>query len=96
MDVKRNEAAPTAQRTFPRRFGWMFGIGVVIWVVAVIAVAVANPGEQAHRDALANKPYCQYHNYLLFSTMTTIELSGEERKVSTGFLGTVTPSDHAQ
>ena len=95
-NVKNNEASPSGQRTFPRRFGWVFGIGVVIWVVAVIGVVVSNPGEQAHRDALANKPYCQYHNYLLFSTMTTIELSGEERKVSTGFLGTVTTSDISQ
>ncbi len=95
-DVKHYEESPSAQRTFPRRIGWTFSTWMVIWVVAVIGVAVSNPGEQAHRDALANKPYCQYHNYLLFSTMTTIELSGEERKVSTGFFGTVTTSDNAQ
>ena len=91
--VKNNEASPSGQRTFPRRFGWLFGIFVVIWVAAMIAVAVYNPSEQAHRAALNYKTHCRYNNYLFYSTMTTIELSGDERQVSTGFLGTVTTLD---
>ena len=95
-NVKNNEALPSGQRTFIRRIGWTFGTWMVVWVAAMIAVTVSNPGEQAHRDAIDDKPYCRYHNYLFFSTMTTIELSGEERKVSTGFFGTVTTSDNAR
>lgn len=61
-NVKNNEASPSGHRTLIRRIGWTFGTGMVIWAAAIIAVAISNPGEQAHRDALDNKPYCQYHN----------------------------------
>ncbi len=91
-DERHEDESPA----IPRRLKWLLAVGAVVILAVVIPLAVTNPGEQAHRTALAGKTHCRYHNFLLFSTMTTIDLSGEQRRVSTGFLGKVTVADDAQ
>lgn len=89
--VPQGQESSAGLRTRARRFRWLLAVGLM----AVVGAAVSNPSEPAHRQALAGQTFCRYDNSLLFSTMTRIELSGEEHLVSTGFFGTVFASDEA-
>jgi hypothetical protein len=83
--VKHLEESQVQQPASNRAF-WRL---LILGAIALVSIALSNPSEQRHRAAIGDKTHCQYHNYLLFSTISTIELDGEYRQLSFGFLGTV-------